>query len=509
MKPFDENGAFRPAAGGDGLRRLAVRGAGVTVLSHSLQFAIQMVATVVLARLLTPADFGLVTMVSTFSLLFLNLGLNGFTEAILQREEINHALVSNLFWINTGMGLLLTIGFAGAAPLLARFYGDPRVASVTVAIALTILFTSVSVQHQALLMRAMRFSDVAANGVVARGVSVTLSILLALMGWGYWALVAGAVASPLATSAGAWTLCRWVPGPPRRAVGTSSMVRFAMNTYGRFITSYFTRNMDNLLIGWRFGPESLGFYKKAYDLFIVPFGLSSPLTAVAVAALSRVTRDTNQYRRHFLSALSTLAFVGIGLGVALTLVGDDLIRLLLGPGWEESGRIFTVLGIGIGVTLLYGTQGWIHLSIGRADRSLRWGVVECTVTGSLFLLGLRWGPVGVAVACVTSFSVLTIPALWYAGRPAQLDIASIIAAVWKYVLASALAGGASALIIWEIPSFAVASGPVGTIGQIVAALGLFGALYLCAVTLFHRGYEPIRRVVRLVRDMGPAQLEAR
>ena len=131
------------------------------------------------------------------------------------------------------------------------------------------------------------------------------------------------------------------------------------------------------------------------------------------------------------------------------------------------------------------------------------------MTGSLFLLGLRWGPVGVAVACVTSFTVLTIPALWYAGRPAQLDIASIIAAVWKYVLASALAGGASALIIWEIPSFAVASGPVGTIGQIVAALGLFGALYLCAVTLFHRGYEPIRRVARLVRDMGPAQLEAR
>src|SRR5207249_11592215 len=151
----DGNAAFRSIApAGDGLRRLAVRGAGVTVLSNSLQFAIQMIATVVLARLLTPADFGLVTMVSTFSLLFLNLGLNGFTEAILQREEINHALVSNLFWINTGMGLLLTIGFAGAAPLLARFYGDPRVASVTVASALTILFTSVSVQHQALLMRA-------------------------------------------------------------------------------------------------------------------------------------------------------------------------------------------------------------------------------------------------------------------------------------------------------------------------------------------------------------------
>src|SRR5206468_11003160 len=98
VKPFDESGAFRPTADGDGLRRLAVRGAGVTVLSQSLGFAIQMIATVILARLLTPADFGLVIMVTTFSLLLMNFGLNGFTEAVLQREAIDHALASHLFW---------------------------------------------------------------------------------------------------------------------------------------------------------------------------------------------------------------------------------------------------------------------------------------------------------------------------------------------------------------------------------------------------------------------------
>src|SRR3989454_3270466 len=119
MKPFDENGAFRPNAPGDGLRRLAVRGAGVAVFAQSLGFAIQMIATVILARLLTPADFGLLTMVTTFSLLLTNFGLNGFTEAVLQRGEIDHALASNLFRINVGLGVLLTIGFASAGPLLA------------------------------------------------------------------------------------------------------------------------------------------------------------------------------------------------------------------------------------------------------------------------------------------------------------------------------------------------------------------------------------------------------
>src|SRR6266436_9273970 len=153
MKPFDERGAFCVVTDHDGLRRVAVRGAGVTALSQSLAFAIQMIATVILARLLTPADFGLLAMVSTFSLLLANFGPIGFTEAVLQREEIDHALASNLFWINLSLGLLLTIGFAAAGPLLARFYGDPRVARVALVMSLTIFLTSLSVQHLALLKR--------------------------------------------------------------------------------------------------------------------------------------------------------------------------------------------------------------------------------------------------------------------------------------------------------------------------------------------------------------------
>src|SRR5204863_9377785 len=121
MKPFDDSGMFRPVAEGDGLRRLAVRGAGFTVFGQGAAFAIQMVATIVLARLLTPADFGVVIMVTTFSLLFMNFGLNGFTEAVVQHDTLDHQLATNLFWINTGFGVLLTLLFAGASHFLAGF----------------------------------------------------------------------------------------------------------------------------------------------------------------------------------------------------------------------------------------------------------------------------------------------------------------------------------------------------------------------------------------------------
>lgn len=505
MKPFDATGAFRSAANESGaLRRLAVRGAGVTVLSGGLGQAIQIVATVVLARLLTPADFGVVAMVTTFALLISNFGLNGFTEAVLQREEIDRYLASNLFWINTGAGFFLTVGFAAAGSLAARFYSNPDVAPVAAGISATIFITSTSVLHLALLQRAMRFSEVCANGIVARAVSVAVSILLAWVGWGYWALVAGAVALPLSTSLGAFILCRWVPSLPRRAAGTASMVRFAMHVYGRFSVNYGARNMDNVLVGWRFNAQSLGFYKKAWDLFALSaFLFVQSLTTVAVSALSRLNRDPIQYRRRLLSATTVTAFVGMGVGADLTLIGKDVIRLLLGPAWEPAGRLFTLFGPGIGVMSIYSISSWIHLSLGRADRWFRWTILELAVTGLLFVLGLPWGPAGIAVAWTASFWILTIPALWYAGRPIHFGIGPVLAAVWKYFLASLLAGCGTAVIIGGLRSFVVASSWVEVLARIALASSLFGILYLSAVVLLHRGCAPLYQVARLLREMVP------
>ena len=501
MTPFDATGAFRSPTPSDGLRRLAVRGAGVTVLSQVASFMIQFVATVVLARLLTPADFGLLTMVTTFSLLVMNVGLNGFTEAMLQRERMDHVLASNLFWICAGLGVVLAVGFASLGPLLARFYGEPRVTAVAGALALTIVLTCLSVQHLALLKRAMLFTRVSANDVVARALSVVVSIVLAWMGAGYWALVAGSLALSLSTVIGAWTLCRWLPGRPRRTQGTLGMVRFAIQTYARFITAYSTSNLDKFLVGWAFGPTSLGFYRKAYDLFLMPANqVSAPLTAVAVAALSRLNRDEQRRRQYLLEALSTIAFVGMGLGGALTLVGHDLLHVLLGPGWTEAGRLFTLFGPGIGALLVYETHGWIHLSLGRPDRWARWGLVELGVAATLFVVALSWGPAGIAAAVAASRWILMVPGVWYAGH-GQLPLAGIVAAIWRYVAAALLAGIVTTMIALRVPSIAGAPAVVHALGQIVATSVVFAVLYLGAVVALHRGYAPLAHFTGLVRVM--------
>jgi O-antigen/teichoic acid export membrane protein len=505
VKPFDANGVFRPIGEDRGaLRRVAVQSAGVTVFSQSLAFAIQMIATVVLARLLSPNDFGVIVMVSTFSTLLASFGLNGFTEGVLQLDQIDHGLSSNLFWVNSAVGLVLTTGFAATGSLLARFYGNPHVASIAVPMSATIFLSNISVMHLALLKRAMRFTMICANDIVARAASVAVSILGGLAGWGYWALVAGAITLPLTTAIGAWSLCRWTPGRPRRIAGTGSMVRYAFNIYWHYIVSYSKQNLDNLLVGWRFGAPALGFYKKAYDLFVFSASqLLGPVAPVVIATLSRVNKESERYRRHFLGGLSILAFIGMFAGGDITLIGKDVIRVLLGPAWGETGRIFTYFGPGIGIMLIYDTHSWLHLSIGRADRWFRWGIIELVVTGLMFVVALPFGPAGVALAWTASFWVLAIPAFWYAGMPIDFGIRPVIDSVWKYFVASLAAGLACTGIVRMIPALFAGSGAAGAATRIVTVSTLFGVLYLGAVILLYRGFAPLHQIMRLLPDLLP------
>lgn len=482
-----------------------MRGAGITVFSQGVVFAVQVVATVVLARLLAPSDFGVVTMVTTFSLLLMSFGLNGYTEAVIQRDALNHRLASNLFWINVCVGILFALAFSAAGATLAKFYNDPRVANVAVGISLTIFFTNFSVIHLALLKRALRFTVTSANDVVAGILSVVVMISLAWAGCGYWSLVAGAVARPFFQSIGAFYFCRWLPSLPGRVDGTFGVVKFALHVYGRFTVNYCDRNMDNLLVGWRFGSDSLGLYKKAYDLFVLPANqLLMPVQEVALSTLSRLDRESNDYRRYFLNGLSILAFVGMAVGAILTLEGRDLIRLLLGSRWDASARIFIFFGPGIGIMLVYHTIGLLHLSLGRADRWFRWVLVEFTVTGLLFLLGLRWGPAGVAGAWTVSFWVLFIPAFWYAGRPIRFGVVPMIASIWKFMLASVASAAASIVVIQEMSSLVLAPGMPGVLLRIVTISSLFLFFYIAAVVILYGGFDELHGFAKLVLDLLPA-----
>jgi PST family polysaccharide transporter len=419
---------------------------------------------------------------------------------------MNRFQASNLFWINCAVGLTLTIGFAAAGSLLARLYRNPLVAHVAVAMSLVILIAATSDIHLALLKRAMRFPAVSANDVVARAAYTVVAILLAIRGWGHWALVAGIVASSVSTTIGAWWFCRWIPSLPRRGVGTRAMLKFAASVYGRFSANYFARNLDNLLVGWKFNAAALGFYKRAYDLFALSASqLISPLNNVALAALSRLNQDPARFKRSLANSLGIVAFVGMAVGADLTLVGKDVVCLVLGPKWSESSRIFELFGPGIGIMLLYSTVGWIHVSIGKPGRWLRWTLVELAATVLLFVLALPWGPAGIAAAWSVSFWTLSIPAFWYAGRPIGFGVSSLIGAVWRYAAASLVAGLGTAAIIRRTPLWGTPPGADAALGAIIIISALFVTLYLATVILLHWGCAPLRQFASLLREAAQSR----
>jgi len=510
LKPFQPDGTFQPIATGDELRRSAVRGAGATIAGQACNFAVQIGSVAILARLLTPDDFGIVTMVTTFSLFFRSFGMNGFMELIMQLEDLTHSLTSNFFWICLGIGTFLTVVFAASGPLLALFYRNPVIAPVAAGMSLTIGIGCLGWIHLGLLQRAMRFRTTALIGFIGQLVLVVVSIVCAMAGWRYWALVWGVVAQSIVTAAGAWLMCRWIPSRPVRTSGTGSGLKFAMNVYYHFAFSYLTRNADNLLVGWQFGARELGFYKKAYDLFVLPeTQLLAPISAVVVSTLSRVNRDREQFQRYFLRVVSVLALVGMGIGADFALVGKDLIRILLGPGWEEAGRIFSLFGPGIGVMLLYNTHGWIHLSIGRPERWFRWGIVEFVCTACLFLLALHWGPSGIAFAWTVSFFLLMFPGFSYAGKPIGMGIGPVFKVIWKFFAASVGAGCLTALIIETIPLFSMTLAAPSAFLRLVAISLIFFGLYLGGVVALHRGLKPLTEIIRLFLDLLPESMVKR
>jgi O-antigen/teichoic acid export membrane protein len=486
------------------IKKRAVRSSGATLSSQGAIFLIWATSTMVLARLLTPTDFGLITMVTTLSLLLQNVGYNGFSEVIIQREDLNQDTANAIFWLNAAVSFSLMSLFIAFAPIIARFYREPRLTLITAAVAFSIISQGLSTVHIALLKRRMQFHVTSLIGVISTLISQGLAIFLAWLGLKYWALVASTIAFPLSTAIGSWIFCEWRPRRPSQRANIMPEVRFALNTYGHFALNYGTRNLDNLLVGRYLGVQSLGYYKKAYDLFYSSAGqVVAPISDVALAALSRLSMEHEELKRRYLSVVSQVAFVGIALSVFLTVTAKDIILLILGPQWNKTAEIFTFFGPGIGLMLISNTQGWLHLSMGRADRWFRWGVLELFVTAILFIIGLRFGPSGVAIAWTLSFCALTGPAIWYAGRPVRLKVSALVSILWRYFAAGIAAGLLGGYILHSLDATKSMIIGLNVLLRISVSFLLCTSLYLILIFLLYGSLRPVQQFIALIRDMLP------
>jgi len=359
----------------------------------------QTVSTIVLARLLAPADFGLVAMVTAITGLATAFADFGLSEATIQRKEITHEQVSTLFWINLTIGLGLTLLSAALGPVLAMFYREPRLVRIALFLSLNFFLGGLRVQPNALLKRQMRFSALAIRDIAAFMTAVPVAILLAWRGAGYWALVAMPLVLNFVQMALSWLMIRWRPGVPHRFSGVRSMVAFGGNVSASYLIFNLNRSFDSILIGWYWGTAPLGLYSRAYNLLMLPIRqLSTPASNVTIPAFSRLQDEPERFARYYLRAMSLITWITLPIFAYLFVAAKPVIVLVLGAKWGEAAPAFQFLAISALGQILMDSTVWLLISRGLSSLLLKLLLFASPVIIGGFALGLPGGIKGVALS---------------------------------------------------------------------------------------------------------------
>jgi len=440
------------------LKGRSVRGGAVTFVGQGGKFFLQLGSTMVLARILTPRDFGLIAMVAAvtgFIMVFKDLGLS---MATVQKAEINHGQVSTLFWINIAISSALMLITMALAPAVAWFYKEPRLLWVTIALASAFIFGGLTVQHQALLRRQMRFGTLATIDISSIAAGVAMGIVCGLAGLGCWSLVLMQLVTPITMAAGVWIASGWRPGLPVRRSGVREMLAFGGYLTGYGFLNYFGRNVDKILLGRLRGPQTLGIYTKAYSLLLLPMGqITTPMTAVVVPALSRLQNEPDRYRDYYLKAIKLIAYITMPLMVAMGVLSTEIIGLALGKQWIDAGPIFMIFTVAAVLQPVVATVGWVYVSLGQSRRMLAWASWTTPIRVLSYVIGLRWGAFGVAAAYTIASVLLVYPTLAFSLKHSPIKVKQVFASIGHPLAISIVMGLAMVLLRAQLTVFGVGS----------------------------------------------------
>jgi O-antigen/teichoic acid export membrane protein len=422
------------------LKGKAVRGGLVKAVAQAANFILRVGSLMILARLLDPADFGMVAMVTAVTGVFSLFKDAGLSAATVQRDSISNDQISALFWINMLVGVVLSLLSVALAPALVAFYHEPRLFWVTVALGLGFFFNAAGVQHSAIIQRQMRFVALSMIEILALCVSTAVGIGLAVAGYGYWALVGMAVILPAATSIGAWLAITWVPGMPRRKVGIRSMILFGGKATLNSLVVYIGYNLEKVLLGRFWGANALGIYGRAYQLINIPAeNLNSAVGGVAFSALSRLQDEPDRLKSYFLKGYSLVLALSLPATIACALLADDIILIVLGPKWIEVVSIFRLLTPTVMIFALINPFWWLLYATGLVGRSLKIALVLAPLVIAAYLIGLPYGPNGVALAYSAVLTLWLIPHIAWCVQGTMVSFKDVLQAASRPLISGVIA----------------------------------------------------------------------
>ncbi|MBE7191245.1 MAG: lipopolysaccharide biosynthesis protein [Gordonia polyisoprenivorans] len=443
----------------------ATRGVVVTLASRWGNTATMLVSSVLLARLLSPTDFGIVAMVtaiSGFAILFQDLGL---TSAAVRARELSRGEQTSLFGLNVVLGLFLGAAMFLVAPLLAAFYDRPEVADVARALSVTFLITSLGGQARADLLRDLRFGVLAATQVVAGVLQLGVSLGCALAGFGYWSLVIASIAVSIWWAGSLLSASRFRPTRPAPFTQVSGLVVQGGQITLIQATTFLSRNLDVIAIGRFHGAEDTGLYNRASQVVsLVEQQLIAAVNAVTLPVLARLQDDEDGFRWALRRGVSAMGHVLSPLFTILSLVAVPAVQLVYGSQWSAAGHLLVVLALAGSVRGLFVVVEQAATALNQMKRQIAAALSTQVATGAAVFIASIHSVYAVAVTYVISVFVSVLVGVWWISRGSFIRMSDVMGSfgptlvVWgvAYVIARVASGAADLENEWVTAGVAVA-----------------------------------------------------
>jgi O-antigen/teichoic acid export membrane protein len=435
-----------------------------------------MAVALVLARLLTPHEWGLAAMVLVFSGFVVVFTDNALGTALIQRKVLFPGDRSTVFWLSALIGLLLALAGVACSGLIAQFYGEPDVRPLFVVASLGFLVTSLGSTQAALLIRDMKFRLLELRLLAATLLGAAVAIVVAVKGFGAWAIVAQQVTEACVSTVLLWVLSPWRPSLTCSRASIRRLGRFAGNVFAENFLFQAGRNAGNLLIGRFLGAAALGVYSLATTVILVPFWrIAAPLQQVFLPAFSELQNDRERLARLWIRTTRLIAAVAMPALVALVILAPDFVQVVLGSRWEAATPVIQILAwVGL-LQALQALNAEILLALDRSGTLLRFTVVWLVATTGATAIGLHWGILGVAAcyAVATAFvellrAYLTVDAL---GIPLRRVLVSLRGVAEASVF--------MAIVLFGLRAGLVAQGVPPAL-RLVVLVGVGALVYLCS-----------------------------
>ena len=416
-----------------------VSGIKWTSLSTFGRRILALLANIILARLLAPADFGLVAMAGVvlgFIDIFKDLGTGS---ALIRVKQVGDGLASSVFWFNVGFGVIATVVAVTCAPLVAAFYKEPRVTPILIGMSVSFLLSALTIVHSCMMQRHMDFVLLAKIKICAAVISYTVGIGAALMGQGVWSLVYQVVTNSAVFMIMIWCASSWRPRFMFVWSELRAVMNYSLNLAGYNVFYYFAQNVDNFLIGRYLGTEALGLYDLAYRLMTFPMqAISAVFGKVMLPYYAKAQDDLAQFREGFMRAAVAISFVTFPLMLGLLAAREPFVLALFGPKWTPVIGLLALFAPLAALRSILTTTGSIFLATGHAGLQLRWGVFSSLFVIVGLCIGLQWGIMGVA----TGFTVASLLLMYHSFaiplRLIGMPVRQLAAGLGKTTLCSTL-----------------------------------------------------------------------